>query len=318
MLRVTRQPCLRIILKSKRMHRAVLQKQFCILSPEVRGLRQWVFTSKLNLAFNVRSCSTQQQPKRESSKRNEVPEGESEIEETRKDTSGLKVRPVEVKTARVPLSRYAATFEKAVALEATKENFYDVVDTFAAKDRTRRGHMEFLKTATEYMEQFNVEKDLTAYNKLLDVFPRGRFKNRTLFDAIWAKQHPQSELALEILTKMEENVLKPSIDTHDILLEVFGHASQPVQKCRRLAYWLTKLEEMFPHPLPQQLPDNEVELSRLAFDRMTKQQMDVVVYQVGSSQFPPPPPPPCEPHPSNVIPSSFRPWNRCYTYVVIQ
>ena len=179
-----------------------------------------------------------------------------------------------------PLSALELQFQNALMEAPTKDSFCKVVETFKTRDKTRRGHMKFISTAMDYLDSFGLEKDLDVYNQLLDVFPRGRFENKTLFDAIWAKQHPQVFLALDILTKMEENVIKPSQETHDICYEVFGRASQPVQKCRRIAYWFTKLEEMFPHPLPLELPADEIKLSELALERMTKEGVHVKVYNV--------------------------------------
>ena len=192
----------------------------------------------------------------------------------------MKVKPSEVKAVTAALSTHVASFERAASLEKSKESFYGVIDTFLAKDRTRRGHMEFLKTAMNYMEEFGLEKDVEAYNRLLNVFPRGRYDNRTLFDAIWAKKHPQAELALEILTQMEDYWLLPNSDTYDILFDIFGHASQPLQKCRRLIYWYHKLEEMFPNPYPKELPKSDTELSKLALTRMTKDEQIIMVYKV--------------------------------------
>lgn len=192
----------------------------------------------------------------------------------------MKVKPSEVKTVKAALSKHVATFERAASLEKSKESFFSVIDTFLAKDRTRRGHMEFLKTAMTYMEEFGVEKDVEAYNRMLDVFPRGRYDNRTLFDAIWAKKHPQAELALEILTQMEDYWLLPNENTYDILYEIFGHASQPLQKCRRLIYWYHKMEEMFPNPYPKELPKRDTELCKLVLTRMTKDEQIITVYKV--------------------------------------
>lgn len=192
----------------------------------------------------------------------------------------LKINPGEVKISKAVVSKYVHSFERAASFGKTKESFLGVIDNFLANDRTRRGHMEFLKAAMHYMEEFDLVKDVEAYNKMLDVFPRGRFENRTLFDAIWAKQHPQAILALDILTLMEDNWILPNENTYDLLFEIFGHASQPLQKCKRMIYWYHKLEEMFPNPYPKVLPESDTELSKLALARMTKDDQIITVYKV--------------------------------------
>ena len=191
----------------------------------------------------------------------------------------LKVNP-KVKISEAVVSKHVHAFDRAASFGKTKENFHGVIDNFLAKDKTRRGHMEFLKAAMHYMEEFGLVKDVETYNRMLDVFPRGRFENRTLFDAIWAKQHPQAILALDILTMMEDNWLLPTEETYDILYEIFGHASQPLQKCKRLVFWYHKLEEMFPNPYPKVLPKSDSELSKLALARMTRDEQIITIYKV--------------------------------------
>lgn len=191
----------------------------------------------------------------------------------------LKVNP-KVKISEAVVSKHVHAFDRAASFGKTKENFHGVIENFLAKDKTRRGHMEFLKAAMHYMEEFGLVKDVETYNRMLDVFPRGRFENRTLFDAIWAKQHPQAILALDILTMMEDNWLLPTEETYDILYDIFGHASQPLQKCKRLVFWYHKLEEMFPNPYPKVLPESDSELSKLALARMTRDEQIITIYKV--------------------------------------
>lgn len=192
----------------------------------------------------------------------------------------VRIDPGKLKISKAVVSKHVHSFERAASFGKTKENFIGVIDNFLAKDRYRRGHMEFLKAAMHYMEEFDLVKDVETYNRMLDVFPRERFKNRTLFDAIWAKQDPQSVLALDILTLMEDNWILPDETTYDLLHEIFGHASQPLQKCKRLIYWYQKLEEMFPNPYPKDLPESDTELSKLALVRMTKEEQIITVYKV--------------------------------------
>lgn len=191
----------------------------------------------------------------------------------------VNLTPSKVKVSPLSMSKHVVSFEKAASLGKTKENFVGVIDNFLARNRTRRGHMEFLKTAMNYVEEFDLGKDVEVYNRMLDVFPRGRFDNRTLFDAIWAKKHPQAELALDILTVMEDNWISPDETTYDIVHEIFGHASQPLQKCKRLVYWYRKMEEMFPNPYPKALPESDAELSKLALIRMTKDEQIITIYK---------------------------------------
>lgn len=206
---------------------------------------------------------------------------ELQVDDPKPKIVDLAEKPIRSKKVPAVLpSNHVANFELALQKGKNQENFISVLDSFNKNNRPRRGHMDLLRVSMDFMDKFGLEGDLEAYNAMLTVFPRGRFENRTLFDAIWPKRHPQVDLALEILTKMEENVVKPSLDTYDLCEEIFGRASQPVQKCRRLAYWLTKLEKMFPNPFPKTLPEDEVELSQLAIARMSKDTIPIITYQV--------------------------------------
>ena len=256
-----------------------LGEQFCILHSPIIDISS---QNKLYLPCARCFCSASKSDAKTKNIEEDQDAGEGIQKQQKKLIFDLKVDTSEkaIPSKTRPLSRHDIQFQTALVEAPTKGSFCEVLEKFKARDRTRRGHMEFLKTALNYMDVFGLEKDLEVYNRLLDVFPRGRFENKTLFDAIWAKQHPQVFLALDILTKMEENVVKPSQETHDICYEVFGRASQPVQKCRRIAYWFTKLDEMFPHPLPVELPDNEIALSTIAMERMAKEGVHVTVYQV--------------------------------------
>lgn len=224
---------------------------------------------------------TSQRPSRKTL--NNPPEAveEQQVEEQKPKVLDLAEKPIRSK--RVPSvipSNHLTQFERALQEAKTRQNFISVLENFNKNNKTRKGHMELIRVAMDFVDKFELEGDLETYNEILNVFPRGRFENRTLFDAIWPKKHPQVDLALDILTKMEENVVKPSLYTYDLCEEIFGRASQPVQKCRRLAYWLTKLEEMFPHPLPKSLPEDEVQLSQLAIARMSKETLPIITYQV--------------------------------------
>lgn len=85
--------------------------------------------------------------------------------------------------------KYVVLFEKVVFLGKIKENFVGVIDNFFVRNWIRRGYMEFFKIVMNYVEEFDLGKDVEVYNRMLDVFFRGRFDNRILFDVIWVKKY---------------------------------------------------------------------------------------------------------------------------------
>ena len=118
------------------------------------------------------------------------------------------------------------------------------------------------------MDEFRLEKDLATYNKLLEVFPKGRFKPRRMLDALWPRSLPQMELALDLLTKMEDNGVNPSLETYRIIKDVFGGMSFPFQKCVRMMYLFDKYENADPYKIEGELPTNFLALARLTLKRI--------------------------------------------------
>ena len=137
-----------------------------------------------------------------------------------------------------------------------------------SREKYRKGHVTFINMALERMEEFRLQKDLLTYNRLLDVFPKGRYRPKRLLDALWPRPLPQIELALELLTRMEDNNVWPDAVTYSILVEVFGKRSLPVEKCDRMSYWYDCYKDADPYWIEGDLPEDCFELSRLALKRI--------------------------------------------------
>lgn len=150
-----------------------------------------------------------------------------------------------------------------------QDQFKVALQEFLVRDKHRRTHLKFISTALEKVDEFGVQKNIQIYKDILDLFPKGRFVNRTLFDALWPRRTPQMELALRILQKMEDEGIRPDDETHEILLQVFGRASYPLQKCRRMVYWFDRYENIDPYKL-KSIPSDPVELTKIALKQMDK------------------------------------------------
>ena len=169
-------------------------------------------------------------------------------------------------------------FENALETEKSKEGFLRVVYNFMERDRLRRGHLSFVYTALNYLDAFGLEKDLDIYNEILEVLPKYKIINRTLLDALWPKPHPQIDAALDLLTKMEDNRIRPDDLTYTILMEVFGKASFPVQKVQRMAFWFDKYENANPHLLSEDDLKDRYKVCELALKRITMDEEKIKVY----------------------------------------
>lgn len=175
------------------------------------------------------------------------------------------------RTATAVQSTYNALMESAKQKPALEkqEQFALVLKEFMAREKYRKGHVHFIRLALHRMDEFGLEKDLLTYNRMLDIFPKGKFIARRMLDALWPRSLPQLELALELLTKMEEQGVRPDYNTYMLLTEIFGRLSLPVQKCYRIAYWFDFFEHADPYKVDGELPSDPLELSRLALKRIT-------------------------------------------------
>jgi hypothetical protein len=66
---------------------------------------------------------------------------------------------------------------------------------------------------------------------------------------------------------MEEEGVIPEADTHATLLRVFGRASSPVFKCRRMAFWMRRFAFANPYAL-RTIPDGPVETATALLARL--------------------------------------------------
>lgn len=74
----------------------------------------------------------------------------------------------------------------------------------------------------------------------------------------------------------------PDKETQEILLNVFGHRGIPLRKYWRMMYFMPKFKRLSPWPLPVDVPDDVLELAKLAIERICSVdlQSEVSVYQV--------------------------------------
>lgn len=166
---------------------------------------------------------------------------------------------------------------------SSHDQFSLAVDQFLVREKYRRGHVGFIRLALQRMDEFGLENDLATYNKLLEVFPKGKFIPRRMLDALWPRSLPQMELALELLTKMEDNGVNPSLETYHIVKAVFGGMSFPLQKCVRIMYLFDKYENADPYKIEGELPSNPVELARLSLKRIAGNDGHITEHKVSYS-----------------------------------
>ena len=188
----------------------------------------------------------------------------------------------EYKRAPLHPSKYSSTdgLVSEKSLPARREQFALAVNEFKKREKYRKGHVEFVKLAVQRMEEYQLQKDINVYNQIISIFPVGRFAPRRMLDSIWPRSLPQLELSLDILTKMEENGIRPNQETYNLLNEIFGKMSLPIQKCIRIAHLFDKYEYADPYKIYGEIPTDPVELSKLILYRMTGGHGSIKVHKV--------------------------------------
>lgn len=82
--------------------------------------------------------------------------------------------------------------------------------------------------------------------------------------------------------------IMPNMETKVLLVQIFGEKSHPMRKYQRIMYWFPKFKNLNPFPVPHELPQDPVDLSRFSLTRIIDDlDAKITVYQVStrSSQF---------------------------------
>ena len=86
-----------------------------------------------------------------------------------------------------------AAFNKAIKQYLKKQSVY------------KRGSVEFIYAAVNYMEEFGVHRDLSTYKKLLCIFPKEEMVSKTIWQAEFMHYPKQQQCIINLMEKMEDN-----------------------------------------------------------------------------------------------------------------
>lgn len=163
-------------------------------------------------------------------------------------------------TLRTPLFEHVSTKDK--------KTYIEMVRVFEGRSVHRRNHVEFVYAALKHMEEFGVHKDLEVYKSLINVMPKGKFIPTNIFQAEFMHYPRQQQVIIDLLEQMEDNGVIPDYEMESMLINVFGKKGHPVRKYWRMMYWMPKFKNLSPWPLPNPVPDDSLELAKMAVERM--------------------------------------------------
>ncbi|XP_052861177.1 evolutionarily conserved signaling intermediate in Toll pathway, mitochondrial [Anopheles cruzii] len=154
------------------------------------------------------------------------------------------------------------------AAKKDKQTYIEMVDIFVNRNVHRRNHVEFIYAALKHMEAFGVSKDIAVYKALINVMPKGKFIPTNIFQAEFMHYPRQQQCIIDLLEQMEDNGVMPDYEMEAMLINVFGRKGHPVRKYWRMMYWMPKFKNLSPWLLPNPVPNDALELGRLAVERM--------------------------------------------------
>uniref|UniRef100_A0A8C9PJ00 Evolutionarily conserved signaling intermediate in Toll pathway, mitochondrial n=1 Tax=Spermophilus dauricus TaxID=99837 RepID=A0A8C9PJ00_SPEDA len=169
--------------------------------------------------------------------------------------------------------------------ERDKASFVQAVQNFGQYNVRKRGHVDFIYLALRKMREYGVERDLTVYNLLLDIFPKEVFRPRSVIQRIFLHYPRQQECGIAVLEQMENHGVMPNKETEFLLIQIFGRKSYPMLKYLRMRLWLTRFKNINPFPVPRDLPQDPVDLAKLGLRHIEPDlSARITVYQVSTPQ----------------------------------
>lgn len=153
--------------------------------------------------------------------------------------------------------------------DKNKDTYLEMVRIYKGREKYRRGHVEFIYAALKYMKEYGVDKDLETYKALIDVMPKGKFVPQNIIQAEFQHYPKQQQCIIDLLEQMEENGVIPDTEMELQLVNIFGMRSHPVKRYQRMMYWMSKFKHASPFPLPNPVPNDALELAKLAIQQIT-------------------------------------------------
>lgn len=161
-------------------------------------------------------------------------------------------------------------FSNVETAKRNRETFKKAVLKFNKRgDKYKRGHVEFINASMSYMEKFNAHKHLEVYKLMLDCFPKGTMIAKTVWQIEFSHYPKQQQCCIDLLDYMESHGVVPDDEMGYQLIEIFGKNTHPFRKYQRMMYWMPKFRSFNPYPIPYVLPDESLELAKMAIKRMS-------------------------------------------------
>lgn len=153
--------------------------------------------------------------------------------------------------------------------EKNKDTYLETIRIYKNSPGRKRERVAFVYAALKYMEEFGVEKDLEVYKALIDVFPKEKMVPTNLFQTMYVHYPREQYCVTALLEQVENNGVIPDSETELLLLSIFGRHGQPLEKFWKMMYWMPKFRNLNPWPVPKPIPNDVLELAKLAMVKIS-------------------------------------------------
>lgn len=166
-----------------------------------------------------------------------------------------------------------------------KDIFLEIIRIYQTEN-VRSNFLQFILKALKYMDEFGVNKDLETYKALLNIFPKGKYIPRNIYQAMTNYYPEHQNVAMELLIKMEDNYVIPDYEMQEILLNIFGQRCHVIKKFYRMVYWMPKFRYLNPWRVPKPEPTDPCELAHLAIKKISSIDFQATISEYRTKDIP--------------------------------
>lgn len=162
-------------------------------------------------------------------------------------------------------------------------NYLQILEKY--KETSIVNHIKVIYQALEAMEDFKADKQLNSYKSLINLMPKNKYAAENVLQAELMHFPRHQQCVIDVLQQMEDNGIMPDkelgttlkstklrLKYHflgSIIVKIFGKQSYALSKYLRMVYWMSKVKDASPWKLPEVMPENQVELAKIALKRIT-------------------------------------------------
>uniref|UniRef100_A0A915I2R5 Evolutionarily conserved signaling intermediate in Toll pathway, mitochondrial n=1 Tax=Romanomermis culicivorax TaxID=13658 RepID=A0A915I2R5_ROMCU len=187
-----------------------------------------------------------------------------------------KKKKVSFRDAGTSLVKQTHFFDQIPVDSKNQEAFEKAISMFRERNVHLRGHVDFIFAALKRMKEFGVHENLEVYRQLVDLFPKGKMVARNIIQADIMFYPRHQDCCKQLLDQMGYYGVHIDKAFYKLVESVFGNASSAMLKVKYMLYWMPKFKHANPNPVPNPLPNSELELAKIIMNRICRDPANIV------------------------------------------